>query len=145
MKQWKYIGLIAFAILTSNIVEAQETNNISNRYGPPNYTGGTVNTTSEAFAAAQVYERQAQLPTQIESVYPNPARSNAAIVLQDVSSQPVTIYITDMNGVIEKTYTYGAGYRSYGFDMGNLRPGVYRIQVQERGKSMQSIELLRSE
>lgn len=145
MKLRNYIAALVIALLTGGVAKAQETDNIINRYGPPYYTGGTVNSPSESFAMSQRYERQAQLRTEIESVYPNPTRTYAAIVLANVSREPVSIYVVNMNGVIVQSYMYSAGNRSYGFDMGNVPAGVYSIQVQERGKSMQSIELLKQE
>lgn len=150
MKKWNYIGaaLLTLACLSAR---AQETDNISNRYGPPYYSGGSVQSPSETFAA---YHASAAVASNggvlresafIGSITPNPARTSAALMLETGTTEPVTIYVVNMNGNIVKSYTYGAGNSSYGIDVGNLPAGLYSIQLQERGKSLQSIELVKQE
>ena len=149
MKAWIYIST-ALMLGLSLSAKAQETDNISNRYGPPYYTGGTVQSPSEAFAdyhANTVSVGRAELRESafISTVTPNPARTNAAINLESGTTEPVSIYVVNMNGTILKSYTYAAGSNSYGIDVGNLPAGLYSIQLQERGKSLQSIELVKQD
>ena len=145
MKSLLLSGLFVVALLRPFGAAAQETDNINNRFGPPNYTGGLAPTPSERFAYAQVAYRQEYSLNAIETAYPNPTRANVAVVLAQTTSTPVDIYIVNLNGVIQKTYTYAAGNRSYGIDMGDLTSGLYSIQVQERGRAMQRINVLKQD
>ena len=119
-----------------------EYGNVNNQYGPPNFTGGTVNSPSESFAIYAQNTKQEEL-TVIEEVSPNPSFGTSCVLLNTVAVNPVTIYIVDLNGNIQKTYTYDGGSSRLTFDISDLKDGLYSVQVQERGKSMQSVKLLK--
>jgi hypothetical protein len=46
-----------------------------------------------------------------------------------------------MNGVVVRSYEYNAGSGRFDIDISSLPDGVYAVQVQERGKTAQSIQL----
>jgi hypothetical protein len=135
------------AMLTMSLAaSAQETDNINNRYGPPTYTGGTVATPSETFAVYQqqtanyrsVYQRNTAA---IVTVYPNPSATYTRIVLAENTTQPVTVSVITLNGVLVRSYEYSAGSGRFDIDISSLPEGIYALQVQERGKTAQSIQL----
>lgn len=136
--------LLSFLLAGAFNAAAQENQNISNRYGPPTYTGGDVPSPNQRFAAYQRVYRTVQ-PTLINTVYPNPATSSANVVLGAYAESPVDVYIINMNGDIMQSYTFNGGGNQLGFDVSSLPNGLYSVQVQERGKSMQSIKLLKQE
>src|SRR4051812_28025147 len=149
MKQLlRYIGC-AVTLLFSTAAYAQETDNINNRYGPPNYTGGTVATPSETYA---VYQQQtANLRRTMErstvpimEVYPNPTATYTRIFLTDNTTEPVTVSVINMNGVVVRSYEYSAGSGRFDIDISGLPDGVYALQVQERGKTAQSVQLAKT-
>jgi hypothetical protein len=128
---------------------AQQTNNINNRYGPPTFTGGTVQTPSESFAlyhqqTANLLRTTRPASTPIASVYPNPSPDMTTVVLTNNTLEPVTITLINMNGVLMRTYRYGAGYGSFSIDVSSLPNGMYALQVQERGRQPQSIQFLKA-
>lgn len=137
--------IAAFAVCTTGVYAQQgnEYGNVINSYGPPTFTGGTSPSPSETFALSQRNTDKFNIPTTIETIYPNPAMSASSVVLSEVAVNPVIIYIVNMNGTIVRTYTYNGGYDHFNFDVSSLQDGLYHIQVQERGKSMQSIKLLK--
>lgn len=137
--------IAAFAVCTirANAQQGNEYGNVVNSYGPPTFTGGTAPSPSESFALSYRNTSKFNLPTTIETIYPNPAMSTSSVVLSEVAINPVVIYIVNMNGTIVRTYTYDGGYDHFNFDVSSLQDGLYNIQVQERGKSMQSIKLLK--
>ena len=142
--------LAATAFLFGTKVNAQYANtgfneygNTINQYGAPTFTGGTVNTPSESFAVYTQENAKTQQATLISDVYPNPTRNQSSLELTSIAANPVTVFIVNMNGTIMKTYSYDGGTNRLNFDISNLQDGLYSIQVQERGKSMQSIKLLK--
>jgi hypothetical protein len=145
MKNGFKTALLGIALISAFNARAQEGQNINNRYGPPNYTGGTVNSPSQYYAAYQQQRRQVQEATLVASVFPNPANSTASVVLGDMAISPVELYVVNMNGAIMQSHAYNAGGNRLDFDVSNLPNGLYSIQVQERGKSMQCIKLLKQE
>jgi hypothetical protein len=129
---------------------AQETDNINNRYGPPTFTGGTVQTPAESFAlyqqqTANLLRTTQPATTPISTVYPNPSANYTTVVLTANTTEPVTVSLINMNGVLMRSYEYSAGYGSFGIDVSNLPPGLYALQVQERGRQAQSIQFLKAE
>ena len=138
--------MIAVFAITGYKAGAQQYNeygNVNNQYGPPTYTGGTVHSPSESFAIA-VQNSQASTPeTIIDNIFPNPAMSTSNITLAEVAVSTVTVYIINLNGTIVRTYTYNGGHRQFNLDVSGLQDGLYSIEVQEQGKSMQSIKLLK--
>lgn len=125
---------------------AQETDNINNRYGPPTYTGGTVATPSESYAIYQQQTANLRRVSQsgtvpIMEVYPNPTATYTRIFLTDNTTEPVTVSVINMNGVIVRSYEYSAGSGRFDIDVSSLPDGVYALQVQERGKTAQSVQL----
>jgi hypothetical protein len=125
---------------------SQETDNINNRYGPPTYTGGTVASPSEIFS---IYQQQyanyravtQRTTTAIVTVYPNPTATYTSIILAENTTEPVTVSLINMNGVLVRSYTYSAGSARFDIDISSLPDGIYALQVQERGKQAQSIQL----
>ncbi len=143
--QW--IGCSAL-LLTAVGAGAQEHQNINNRYGPPNYTGGTVASPSETFA---VYNQQSadaravyRNTVSILEVYPNPTATYARITLDGNTSEPVTVSVINMNGVLVRSYEYAAGSGRFDIDVSSIPDGLYALQVQERGKEAQSVQLSKS-
>ncbi len=139
----QYAGI---AMLLTFNAAAQETDNINNRYGPPNYTGGTTPTTSESFAAYQQHNANLSRTYQrttapILEVYPNPTATYTRIILSDVTTQPVTVSVVNLNGVLVRSYQYGAGAGRFDIDVSSLPEGLYALQIQERGKEAQSVQL----
>ena len=134
---------VAALVACSFAAQSQENQNVNNQYGPPNFTGGTVNTTSESYAVYEQDQLNEVRATDIASVYPNPAQSASLVSLVETASNPVTLYVVNLNGTILRSYRYNGGSNRLPFDVGALPDGVYSIQVQERGKTMQSIELLK--
>ena len=141
----QYLLLIT-GLLAGQITYAQETDNINNRCGPPTYTGGTVPSASESYALYRQQLANQRSITQpftmaILTVYPNPANTNTRIILEDNTTQPVTVSVINMNGVLISSYEYGAGSNRFDIDVSSLPDGIYALQVQERGKTPQSIQL----
>lgn len=140
MRKWIQIaGFVALA-LVSKAVRAQE---IVNAYGPPTYTGGTVASPNETFA---LYHQSRAMNRQIISagileVYPNPATSNTRIVLESAPAVLTTISIFNTNGVLEGRYEFAPGASRYDLDVSFLPVGIYSLQVQEKGKEAQSVQL----
>ena len=139
----------AILLLTAGRLNAQGYDNINNRYGPPNYTGGTVASPSESFALyhqARVNARAfVPVTAAIVTVYPNPALTYTRIVLSENTTEQVTVSIINMNGVIVRGYQYPVGSRVFDLDVSSLPDGLYALQVQERGKEAQSIQLAKSQ
>jgi hypothetical protein len=124
---------------------AQETNNINNRYGPPTYTGGTVASPNENYALYhQASVNRLKIHRQsaaILEVYPNPTATYTRVVLEAYATEPVTLSIISMNGVIVRSYEYSAGTGRFDIDVSALPEGIYALQVQEQGKEAQSVQL----
>lgn len=143
----QYIGCAALLAMSYS-ANAQETDNINNRYGPPNYTGGTTPTTAESFAIYQqqtantrrTYQRSS---APILEVYPNPTTTYTRIILAENTTEPVTVSVVNMNGVLVRSYEYSAGAGRFDIDVSSLPDGLYALQVQERGKTAQSIQLVK--
>jgi len=141
MLQW-----IGCAALLFSVTEASAQENINNRYGPPNYTGGTVASPNENFAlyhqqrsaAARVVERTT---VGILEVYPNPAVSYVRVVLNANTTEPATVSVINFNGVLVQSIEYAAGAGRFDIDVSALPDGLYALHVQERGKEPQSIQL----
>jgi hypothetical protein len=135
-------------LLCSIVASAQETDNINNRYGPPTYTGGTVATPSESFA---IYQQQTanqrrvnqRATVPIMEVYPNPTATYTRIFLMDNTTEPVTVSVINMNGVVVRSYEYSAGSGRFDIDISSLADGIYALQVQEKGKTAQSVQLFK--
>ena len=132
------IALCSFRV----VAQYNEYGNVNNQYGPPNFTGGTVNTPSEIFAI-YTQSNKTEEATLINEIYPNPAQSTSSVLLTDIATNPVTLYIVNLNGTVIKTYSYDGGGNRLNFDVSELEDGFYSIQVQEKGKSMQSVKLLK--
>lgn len=124
-------------------VNAQQPTNIINAYGPPTFTGGTVQSPSETFALYREAQVAEYPVTEIVSVYPDPARTASSVLLAEQAINSVTLYVVNLNGTVVRTYTYDGGQQQLNFDVSDLQDGVYNIQVQEQGKSMQSVKLLK--
>lgn len=140
MIQW--IGCTAL-LLTAMSAGAQD--NINNRYGPPNYTGGTVASPNENYALyrqATINNKSIQSSgTPILEVYPNPTATYTRVILNGTTSGPTTVSVVNMNGVLVRSYEYGAGAGRFDIDVSSLPDGLYALQVQERGKEAQSVQL----
>lgn len=138
--------LLTAAMLMAGAAYAQETDNINNRYGPPTYTGGTVASPSESYALYRQQLANERSYTQpytaaIVDVYPNPTATYTRILLAENTTEPVTVSVINMNGVLVRSYTYSAGSGRFDIDISSLPEGLYALQVQERGKQAQSIQL----
>ncbi len=135
----------ALALLTVS-ASAQETQNINNRYGPPNFTGGTTGSPSESYAVYQqqaaAFNRTYQRNTApILEVFPNPTATYTRIILSQSTTEPVTVSVVNLNGVLVRSYKYSAGSGRFDIDVSSLPNGIYALQVQERGKEAQSVQL----
>jgi hypothetical protein len=139
--QWIGCTTLLFSALSSGA----QADNINNRYGPPTYTGGTIASPTENFALyhqARSNERIVERASiGIMEMYPNPATNFTRIVLDGSSTEPVTLFIVNMNGIIVKSHQYGAGSTVLDIDVSAFPAGIYAMQVQERGKEAQSIQL----
>lgn len=136
-------GALLVSVFTARSQETiPEGNNTLNKYSAPAFTGGTTPTTSEAFAD---YSRnnQVEQATTIESVFPNPATSTAGVMLEAAAVDKVKLYVVNLNGTILSTHQYNGGSQRLNFDVSSLPNGLYSIQVQEEGKSMESIKLFK--
>ena len=146
MKHLSKILITCTLLLGAWSAKSQETllegQNIINRNGAPTFTGGTTNSPSESFAS-YTRDNRVQDATSIENVYPNPAHSSAGIVLSKAAVDPVALYVVNLNGTILSSYHYDGGSQRLNFDISAFPDGLYSIQVQERGKTMQSIKLLK--
>ena len=145
----RFLQCLAFAAMLGGSAYAQETDNFNNRYGPPNFTGGTVQSPSENYALYRQQSANLNAATQayttaIYSVYPNPAYTYTRILLADNTTQPVTVSVVNMNGVLVRSYEYSAGSGRFDIDISSLPDGLYALQVQERGKQAQSIQLAKT-
>jgi hypothetical protein len=134
------LSLEAFSAYSQEILP--EGQNIINRNGAPTFTGGTTNSPSEYYASYTRNNRVQEI-TAIDNVYPNPARTSAGIVLSETAVDPVSLYVVNLNGTILSSYHYDGGSQRLNFDVSSLPDGLYSIHVQERGKTMQSIKLLK--
>ncbi len=146
MKNLATLLLTGALLVSAFAARSQETllegQNTINHYGAPTFTGGTTQSTSEAFADYTRTNRVQQI-TAIDNVYPNPARISAGIVLSEIAVDPVSLYVVNLNGTVLSSYHYDGGSQRLNFDVSALPDGLYSIQVQEQGKSMQSIRLLK--
>jgi hypothetical protein len=137
----------SLALLSCSLTAvAQETDNINNRYGPPTYTGGTVMSPSETYSLYRQQRANVQTIVQpvtvaIADVYPNPAATYTRIILEQNTTQPVTVSVINMNGVLVRSYEYSSGSGRFNIDVSSLPDGIYSLQVQERGKKAQSVQL----
>jgi len=136
-------------LLAAYRTSAQEFDNVSNKYGPPNYTGGTVMTPAENYALynqANVDARAKQINTAaISNVYPNPSFNFTQVFLDEVTTEPVTVSIVNLNGVLVQSIEYPAGASKFYVDVSGIPVGHYALQVQERGKLPQAIQLQKAE
>lgn len=143
-KALQWIGCAALLFAAGGL-HAQEVDNINNRYGPPNYTGGSVASPSENYALyhqATVNARAInRFTVGILEVYPNPTATYTRIILNGPTTEPVTVSVINMNGVLVRSYEYGAGSGRFDIDVSSLPDGLYALQVQERGKEAQSVQL----
>lgn len=139
------IGCSALMLMAASTVAQENTNN---RNGPPNFTGGTTPSTSENYA---LYNQgtvnlgsQQRVSTPILEVYPNPTATYTRVILDGVTSAVTTVSVVNMNGVLVRSYEYGAGSGRFDIDVSSLPDGIYALQVQERGKEAQSVQLLKN-
>ena len=146
MKKIFTTAVAAIIVMSAMTASSQESNynNSTTQYGPPNFTGGTVASPSDAYAASHDFSAP-QEATVISSIFPVPAKDNLSVVLGQTAVAPVTMWIVNMNGEVLRAYHFDAGYNRLDIDVSSLAQGLYSIQVQEAGKSMQSIELAKRE
>ncbi len=141
--QW--IGCVAIMGLAPAAYAQQEHRNVNNQFGPPNYTGGTVASPSETFATytrdAAVSRKAVMQTVAIGQVYPNPAATYTRVFLNGATTEPVSVSIINYNGVMVQSFNYPAGSGRFDIDISSLPDGLYALQVQERGKEPQSIQL----
>lgn len=146
MKHLSKILITATLLLGAFSAQSQETllegQNTINKNGAPTFTGGTTNSPSEYYAD-YTRNNRVQEVTAIDNVYPNPATSSAGVVLSKIAIDPVSLYVVNLNGTVMESYNYDGGSQRLNFDMSALPNGLYSIHVQERGKTMQSIKLLK--
>ena len=141
MKNWiQSIGFVALALISYPAQAQSEVN----AYGPPRYTGGTIQSPNETFALyhhnLQSSVREYSSPA-IQTVYPNPATVVTKIVLDRVPVTTTTISVFNTNGVLVKSNRFDPGTVSFDLDVSNLPQGIYSIQIQEEGKEAQSVQL----
>lgn len=66
-------------------------------------------------------------------VYPNPAISNARIMLPFASEGKVTVSVVNMNGKVDRTYQYEPRSYQLDVDMSTLADGIYSVHVSGKG------------
>ena len=132
-------------LLLSAMSTGAQVDNVSNRYGPPTYTGGTVASPNENFALyhqQRVNERAiVRSSIAILEMYPNPTSTYTRIILDGTNTEPLTLSVINMNGTIVQFYQYSPGASQLYIDVSALPAGIYAMQIQERGKEAQSIQL----
>jgi hypothetical protein len=141
MKNWiQMIGFVVLALISKSALAQSEVN----AYGPPRYTGGTVESPSETIALWQhnlqnsVKENSSP---EIFQVYPNPATSTTRVVLESVPVSKTRIAIFNTNGVLVGSYQFAPGSARFDIDVSFLPTGIYSLQIQEEGKEAQSVQL----
>lgn len=74
-------------------------------------------------------------------VYPNPAVSNARIILPVASEGKVTVNVIDMNGNLMRSYKYEPRSYRLDVDMSQLPVGVYSVRVSGKGVGEHSLKI----
>jgi hypothetical protein len=62
-------------------------------------------------------------------------------MLDGATTEPVTVSVINMNGVLVRSYEYAAGSGAFAIDVSSLPDGIYALQVQEYRKEAQSVQL----
>ncbi len=86
------------------------------------------------------------LPTNSETktnVYPNPAYTNADIVLQSPTTAEASLQITTVSGQLIAQYELPIGCQKYSFDIQNLPNATYIIQVRYEDGHTTTTQLLK--
>ena len=83
--------------------------------------------------------------TNVKAIYPHPGRDAVDILLAETDYQPVDIRIMDLNGTVVKTFRLQPEGNLMTIDVSNLPPGQYALHVQETGREVQKMVLLREE
>jgi len=76
-------------------------------------------------------------------VYPNPVASNTKIVLNELSTGIITVYVIDMNGNIDRTYQYPQGLKILDVDMSTLPQGLYSVRVSAKGIDDHNLKVMK--
>ena len=66
-------------------------------------------------------------------VFPNPAVSQTRVVLPQASTSVVKVEVIDMNGIVEKTYSFDKGTYWLDLDISWMPTGLYSIRVYDNG------------
>ena len=76
-------------------------------------------------------------------VYPNPTQGYTRVVLDEVSTGPVSVYIIDMNGRIDRSYQFGQGTYQADLDMSALPTGLYSVRVSGDGIGLHNLKVIK--
>lgn len=79
----------------------------------------------------------------VSSVYPNPVLAATRIVLNTLTSSPVTVDVTDANGNIVRTYDYSAGIYNLDVDMSGLPQGIYSLRVYGKDVPFSNMKIVK--
>jgi trimeric autotransporter adhesin len=77
-------------------------------------------------------------------LYPNPAVTNARIVLPEASYHDVFLEVIDLNGNVISSYQYPAGTYQLDFDVNTLPVGLYSLRVIQLGVSYHNLKLVKN-
>ena len=76
-------------------------------------------------------------------VYPNPTQGYTRVVLDEVSTGPVSVYIIDMNGRIDRSYQFERGTYQADLDMSALPTGLYSVRVSGDGIGLHNLKVIK--
>jgi len=79
----------------------------------------------------------------VSTVYPNPVLSATRVVLNTLTSSPVTVDVVDANGNIVRTYDYSAGIYNLDVDMSGLQQGIYSVRVYGKDISFTNLKIVK--
>ncbi|MBS1616699.1 MAG: T9SS type A sorting domain-containing protein [Bacteroidetes bacterium] len=149
MKRLMLPLLLAASLACSVPVQAQSGADVINRFGPPDYTGGSVRSPAESFALAYhqvpVEEGipQAPAPTFL-LIGPNPATDEVHILLEAPLLQPAQVSLVSMNGVLMLSKPFEAGSQNLRIEVSAFPAGLYALQVQEQGQAPEVVPFLKT-
>ena len=76
-------------------------------------------------------------------VYPNPAISQANIVLPQIAKQRVNVYLIDLQGTIMQTYAFAPGGNQLYIDISSVPVGIYSLRIEQKGMRSQNVRLVK--
>ena len=76
-------------------------------------------------------------------LYPNPATSNAHIILPNLALRKISVFVVDFRGQIMKSWIFAPGGDQVDIDISSLPIGEYSIRVQEEGFPADNLRLVK--